>query len=214
MKSYVRLFKENKVKELENISRELISDSFPEPMFPALYRQDIYDEDYILCPLYLYKGYNDFQIGVTGTVKMNENYKQALIREIGEEVGLKVNYPEDLYFITNIKLHRGKRMSSYIVDIRDLSPVTKKEHNKPFGSQARDDRSRRVGCLVYGPKSYILDYLNQERIYSYKDVDCIVGIVAISGKLAREYFTIDDYDEVLKCKEKQKDYKYSIKRCK
>ena len=83
MTSYVRLFSDDEAKELTNISRELVSDSFPEPMFPALYRQDIHDNHYILCPLYKYRGNYDFQVGVTGNVKEKERNKSGLIREIG-----------------------------------------------------------------------------------------------------------------------------------
>ena len=72
---------------------------FPNNLCEAVFHDDIEDDDYILCPYY---SDGDFQVGVTGSIANNETYKEGMLRELGEEIGLKPRYsPADVEFLSN-----------------------------------------------------------------------------------------------------------------
>jgi ADP-ribose pyrophosphatase YjhB (NUDIX family) len=188
MSIYVRFFKK---KDYEVLKRPVWSTYFPNNLCEAIFHNNIEEDEYILCPYY---SDGDFQIGVTGSIAKNESYKEGVLRELGEEIGLKPRYsPADIEFLSNGKMTLGKnrttkdkRMSVYMVDILDLKPLTNTEHNKKKQT-AKDSNNKKVGCIVYGDKKTILNFLSMDDIYRYYSTDKLKGIVAIKISEVRKY---------------------------
>jgi len=188
MSIYLRFFRKN---DYEVLRKPVWSTYFPNNLCEAIFHTDIEDDDYILCPYY---SDGDFQIGVTGSIAKNESYKQGVLRELGEEIGLKPRYsPADIEFLSNGNMTLGKkrtkkdkRMSVYMVDILDLKPLTNTEHNKKKQTD-KDSNNKKVGCIVYGDKKTILNFLSMDDIYRYYSTDKLKGIVAIKISEVRKY---------------------------
>lgn len=189
MSIYVRFFRK---KDYEVLRKPVWSTYFPNNLCEAVFHDDIEDDDYILCPYYRD---GDFQIGVTGSIAKNESYKEGILRELGEEVGLKHRYsPADVEFLSNGNMTLGskrttkkdKRMSVYMVDILDLKPLDSKEHKKKKQT-AKDSNDKKVGCIVYGDKKTILNFLSMDNIHRYHSTDKLSGIVAVKISDVRKY---------------------------
>lgn len=154
------------------------SQYFPFPMKNALYRLQnvIKPTDYILCPIY--DDYT-FQIGVTGTVEENEQFQNAMLRELGEEIGL---VPNEMRYVKAYEWRRfGKPDTQFVVyeaNINECEPVCENEHGADL-SENNDRTDKKVGCFVYGSKDSILEFLNKEDIYCYHSGDHIIGIAGV-----------------------------------
>ena len=145
----------------------------------------IRESDYILGPLYKTKKGRpkDLQIGVTGGIAVQEPNWVAASRELGEEIGLVPKSKSDLY-----KLHKGtyktrwgyKEMQVYDLYIRDTAPVRDHQHGVKVTSR-EDHPSLKVGCLVYGSRKQVFDFLSRENIYIYYSEDTIMGLGAIKA---------------------------------
>lgn len=188
MSTYVRFFRK---KDYEVLRKPVWSTYFPNNLCEAIFHNDIKDDDYILCPYYS-KG--DFQIGVTGNIAKNESYKKGIIRELGEEIGLKPRYSSaNIEFLSNGNMTLGKkrtmkdkRMSVYMVDILDLKPLVSTDHKKKKQT-AKESDNKKVGCIVYGDKKTILNFLSIVDIYRYYSTDKLKGIVAVKISEVRKY---------------------------
>lgn len=192
---YIRKFETQILSECKNI---IWSRYFPKPMVHALFHEDIKNEHYILCPIY---SNGDTQVGVTGTIGTSETYDKGMIREIGEEIGLSPSQSvRDVHFITVKKVpNKNQNISVYIASIDNLKPLNESDHDFKFTTQGRDDRTKKVGCIVYGEKTKMIEYLNRTKIFRYYSQDDIVGIVTLSVKDAREYIVRmnkTNYDEI------------------
>jgi hypothetical protein len=185
---FVREFSESKFYQ-SNTNIFTPSKYLPFPMKETLFKsKKIKDDHYILCPLYS-KGKNlksDFQIGVTGTVEKDEEFIQTIKRECGEEIGLVcINVKE-------IKKYKWKRTYKDTVDfvmyetnIKDCETICESD-SKISMNRDEDLIDKKVGCYIYGELKDILNFLNTEKIYRYKNEDDICGIVAIQVKIAKE----------------------------
>lgn len=188
MSIYVRFFRK---KDYEVLRKPVWSTYFPNNLCEAIFHNDIEDDDYILCPYY---SEGDFQIGITGNIAKNESYKEGILRELGEEIGLKPRYsPADIEFLSNSNMTlskkrtmKDKRMSVYMVDILDLKPLVSTEHKKKK-QIAKDSDNKKVGCIVYGDKKTILNFLSMVDIYRYYSTDKLKGIVAVKISEVRKY---------------------------
>lgn len=188
MSIYVRFFRK---KDYEVLRKPVWSTYFPNNLCEAIFHKDIEDDDYILCPYY---SDGDFQIGVTGSIAKNESYKKGMLRELGEELGLKPRYsPADIELLSNSIMTFGKkrttkdkRMSVYMVDILDLKPLESREHKKKKQT-AKDSNDKKVGCVVYGDKKIILNFLGMDDINRYYSTDKLSGIVAVKVSEVRKY---------------------------
>jgi len=141
---------------------------FPRYMKKAIEKLYIRDNEFILGPIY---SNNDFQIGLTGTVKKGETYKNAIIREIGEEVGL---IPDERYLTV---LYFSKGYKVYVIHINDCIPINRRESSTSINDN--QDTKKKVGCYIYGSKNDVTKYFSRKNIYLYDSNDDIVGIAAV-----------------------------------
>ena len=192
MNIYRRIFSSDTIEEV-GVGDHPVSHYFPVPMKDAVLRMMegdiIAPSDYVLCPLY---NAGDFQIGVTGSVEIMEADTRAISRELGEEIGLVPIHNHSLRLIKKynwLKSQSGNRgaqryidFTVYALPIKRCVPVLEHQHMISL-SNGKDDRSKKVGCYVYGDKDTILSFLSSDRIYRYKSEDSIVGIVALKATL-------------------------------
>jgi ADP-ribose pyrophosphatase YjhB (NUDIX family) len=165
----------------------------PPPMVEALLNPQLSPTDYIICPVYP-KGF--IQVGVTGTVGVyKESYAEAAVREIGEEVGLEPRSNESLQAVGHHKFQSKKgykRMSVYVGELRDFRPIPP-ERDQERGSQGKDNRAKKVGCLILADKYEARKFLSKKHINVLYSADNIVGIAAVSVRDARAYALTSDH---------------------
>lgn len=183
----VRYFDKNTI-EITNLK---FSRYFP-PFMQDIFKEfgGVYDFLYILCPVYQD---GTFQVGVTGTKTVGEEYDEAFQREIGEEVGLQA---KKFKVIGNRRFPRSSKNTqnslfakTYIVNISEAIPLLKDDHNQVV-TEEKDERNKKVGCIIYGYKKDIIQYMTKNKIYTYKDNDSIVGLTLINFKTVRKYYRI------------------------
>jgi hypothetical protein len=171
--------------------------------------------DYILCPLYAYKGeFSDFQFGVTETRKIGESDASCFKRALGEELGLRYSefnlrsshdsiYTKAICFPNNSQMelrppreklpdsftveNYGKKFKIYTLNIKDphILPVTK---SIPSDNIPDDKYATKCGAVVYGPEKDIFDFLNRQALIFDKNDDVIVGTVAVKFSDAIRHF--------------------------
>lgn len=182
--AYLRMLEDSWVKVRKRLK---VTTYLPEPLIEALFHEDISNNDYVLCPHYT-DGCT--QIGITGTGADNESDRTSMIREMGEEIGLKPEHAYDLKRITRKEYFtpKGKILISvYIADMDHLVPLECEEHSLDVAN-GKDNRTRKVGCIVYGSKAEILDgYLMSEYIHRYYSEDNISGVLAMRVSDARAF---------------------------
>jgi hypothetical protein len=160
------------------------SSYFPKPMLSAFNNEfdyNIRSSDYILGPLYKS---GDFQVGVTGHVKRNEDNNQAIARELGEEIGIVPKNYSKLFKIGTY-LYKKSNMPVYSLYIKDSINVLDSQQGANLSKE--NDTKKKVGCFVYGRKADILKIL-QEDVYRYNTDDDIIGIVAVMAKDVLNYY--------------------------
>jgi hypothetical protein len=183
---YTREFNSDKViKATTNVYP--LSKYFPYPMKDGLFKSlgnkgYIRLTDYILGPIYDTK---EFQIGVTGSVEINEEPIHAIARELGEEIGI---VPKNSKSTRLIKEYTWKRLNKcdvqfhiYDAYIKDCIPVLEHQ-NQALLSKDKDRKDSKVGCFIFGNKKAVLDFLGSKKIYYYKSGDGIIGVGAIRVK--------------------------------
>lgn len=104
------------------------------------------DDEYILCVGYKGSKGGDFQIGLTGTSKKNEDIDQTAKRETMEEVGIEF----DEFLKETSKIHKYTS-HVYTVNIKNCNAT--KWYNS---SKKKDDKSRKVTVLIHGPLNSIV----------------------------------------------------------
>jgi hypothetical protein len=183
---YVREFNSDKV--LETDTRTYYpSKYFPFPMKDALSRAlgnkgYIRPTDFILGPIYTGK---DFQVGVTGSIEIDEEPVHAIARELGEEIGIVPKHNNHTFPIKNYSWRRQNKVDVqfhiYEAYIKNCIPVLEHQHQAML-SKNQDRKDAKVGCFVYGDKKSILNFLNSDKIYVYNSNDGIIGIAALRAK--------------------------------
>lgn len=108
------------------------------------------DEEYILCVGYIEKKGGDFQIGLTGSAKFNEDIDETAKRETCEEMGLVF---EDFLKISS---DQGKKHTSYVFTVNANN--CKNFITSPF-SRKKDDRRRKVTVLIHGDINTIFNIM-------------------------------------------------------
>jgi hypothetical protein len=169
------------------------STHLPPPIVHALLNPHLCATDYIICPVYQSGA---IQAGVTGTVGVcKESYEQAAVRELGEEVGLEPSSDESLHSMC-VEKFEGKsgpqRMHVYLGEIRDFKPIPF-VRNQERGSQGKDNRAKKVGCLILADKYEARKFLSKKHINVLYSSDKIVGIAAVSVLDARAYALKSDH---------------------
>lgn len=187
----IRIYNEPKCKVIEPFANEeyCIWNYFSHYMKKTLYKclkaKKIKYTDYLVGPVY---EDNTCQVGITGTVGQTEDDIQGMSRELAEEVGILPNYLnsmcKELYSREYIKLgvNKGKCRSHqiYSIPIENTHPVPKAHHQHK--SNVKDNKMKKVGCLLYGDKAKVYDFLSRETIYYHNSGDKIIGVCAIAIK--------------------------------
>lgn len=183
MKVYIRRnFNKREVVAVDS-SKLKLSPFFPKPMRSALREQCkkiMLPSHYILCPVY---NTGDVQIGITGTAEKGEKPYQSMARELGEEVGLLPKSAGHLKYLsggTYRSKHSVKTQIVFAINIKDTQPLLDSQHMVSV-SKGKDDKSRKVGCFVYGTEKAMVEYIAREKIYRYKDFDNIVGLAVVNA---------------------------------
>jgi len=142
------------------------------------------DNHYVLCPLYYDPktgNYLDCQFGATETYKKNETDINAFYRCLGEELGVYYNCEYEPYN-ENFK-YEGKNWIMNIINIKDLKSISEpREH-----VTTKDDKSKKMACIVHGKKEDIMKYIKRPLILD-KSEDNIGGIVALSFRDIKNTF--------------------------
>jgi hypothetical protein len=167
------------------ISSDIIkfSDYLPEPMKFTL--QFINNDDYIVCPLY--EGKLDFQVGITGSRYITEEFIELTVqREMVEEVGLLPYYTcidftkyvenAEVYSINGVKI-----WNTYTIDIKDT--YLNEEEYEIRGI----DSNNKIGCIIYGTLDIMKKYVNSN-IVRWKSSDNIIGVVIVKAIDAKRHF--------------------------
>lgn len=172
---YVRKFSHTTYEESDTKTYS-ISTYFPpimrDTLLELIKRGKIGQNSYILGPVYKA---GDIQIGVTGTSKGRETFYSAMIRELGEELGI---YPVENKDMPEIYFdNRVKKYATYSLDVSKAENIAETLDGMIVG-QGRDIKRNKVGVIVYGTKNDCLKYLNS-KIYRFSSEDAIIGVGAI-----------------------------------
>ena len=176
----IRFFNQDGYKHY-TFNRRDVSKYFPNPMKLALRNSVIKADHYILCPVYGNANrWTDFQIGVTGAPGVNEEHSQGIIRELKEELGIKLIHNNHLNNIVSMK--GRKNWEVFTLDIKNTDNVA-----RSLQINVNDSKDNKVGCVVYGDKFQTEMYMDS-KIVLYKSADGIVGVVAIQAGILRKEF--------------------------
>lgn len=179
MISYKRFFESSDIISVP-IANLRYSSYFPNAMYMALNSHFISDDDYILCPLYRN---GDFQVGITGGVKVDEKFETGAVRECGEEIGLIPTVLKKMG-CGNV---RNKKINIYVCNIKDTEVVSEEFHWKKGEKEEKDSNDKKIGVIMYGVKDKILGYMRNDKIYRYYSSDAIVGMVCVkAGKVRKK----------------------------
>ena len=113
---------------------------------------------HILCPKYSSHD-EDVQIGITGTAWVDESSENALTREVYEETGLSLdNY---YYEISKERQTRNNIVTTnwYIASDNHFRP----SKHQSYHGNPDDDQSKKVGIMLYGTRSRLVEYLREAR---------------------------------------------------
>lgn len=192
----VRFFGDPDVKYYSTKSRSVtFSNAFFPAMWSALTDKYIRPTDYVLGPLYKNRNGFDHQVCITGSCLQGERPREAMVREMAQEVGLapkSLTDPAYLELLTRKDMGKGKRASVFIAHMDDLDPLSEEEAGPGEDAldfrKGRDDRNRKVGCVVYGSFREMYNFLDDAIYRHHTDTDDIVGIVATPISVARDVY--------------------------
>jgi len=208
MTNYIRFINDNTANTLKD-SNVKFSNILPKIIQDALYNKDIRDDMYILCPVYqinsenvdinydlnhIINKYSNLQIGITGSIKHGDSYYKTFVKELGEELGLQPIKGYKFNEYRNFSKEKVKIV--YIVNINKLSPVLE---SLSF-DKGIDNRNIKIGSIIYGTKTNILNFLTAKKIILNQSYDRIIGVAAINVKFAKEYIV----NRILNCRIYQK----------
>ena len=164
-----RYFKDPKVTYANLSLSHYLPDDILITLELCLRRGEIKKSDYIICPIY---SQGDIQVGVTGKLGINEEPEQGMARELGEEIGI---VPLHKNFL--IPTWVSAKYNVYTLSVKDCIPVL--DHQHGISLSTGKDGNRKVGCIIYGTKQEVSEFLDMEAIHVYKSEDNIVGVGGI-----------------------------------
>jgi hypothetical protein len=121
-------------------------------------------------------------------VEEKEKFDDAIVRELGEEIGL---VPE--LKIIPWKKYSWRRYQKpdtefhiYHLSLGNCLTVEESKHGQSLTTSS-DRYDQKVGCFVHGEENNIKSFLNAYKIYFYANNDKIIGICAVNvGELRIE----------------------------
>ena len=195
MTNYIRFLDSDSINILKE-SNIKFSNILPKIIQDAMYNKEIRDDMYILCPVYqindnyinnnydmdhMINKYSNLQIGITGSIKHGDSYYKTFVKELGEELGLQPIKGYKFNEYRNFSKEKVKIV--YIVNINKLTPVSESLDL----DRGIDNRNIKIGSIIYGTKTNILNFLTLKKIILNQSNDNIIGIAAINVKFIREY---------------------------
>lgn len=145
----------------------------------ALSMSKMRDLSVLCCAYKSQAGLYDYQQGLTETAFWRESPKMTALRGIEEEIGFAVN-PDAIkhHGETTIKRRTGQQTwNTYSVPIDQCRPLRCQDLT-PLGGPENNDKTCKVGVLVYGPKADLVKMLT-ERTCKQHSPDAIAGFVII-----------------------------------
>lgn len=173
-----------------------VSNRFPEPMRNLILERvpKTDSNKMVICPIYgTPNDPTDFQIGMTGTCKVNELQEHATERELREELGLSytLGAPDT---VTDIRVNvidveygryyttYSQHYFSYLLNLSDGKMIQQQLTN----DNRRDNRNLKVAALVVGTLDEAVDFLSKQ---THTPDDDICGYAAVSIAVCRDLAT-------------------------
>jgi hypothetical protein len=166
--------------------------------------QVLSDDDWIVCPIQIITPTQtvekswDIQVGITGKCRIDQDIYDGMLLELQEELGLEFigerfdgNTETDLHDFQGNKYSR----TTFLVDINQTKLL---ESDHTLCTTSKDDRSKKIVCLVYGKLSDVVEKINinlTKRTYLCND-DNIVGMALLSVKTIKRHMIITGH---IKC---------------
>ena len=169
-------------KKIEFVKKEAIrlSNFLPKHMSDII--EKLKDTEYIFGVQY--KDTNDIQLGITGGVHKQENWKRTVTREMGEELKL---YP---YFnkIQNKKVIEENNRIWFCCSF-EVSSTTSSINQSLKQSSIKREKKKKIGVIVHGDYYKLYEILRRN-YDEYKPNDDITHICIISVKWVRQYLDL------------------------
>lgn len=135
---------------------------------------------WVLSPLFKSRKIFDAQVGcVTGKCKLEETNKEAVVREVAEELGILIPDPEQA------KLVVCGDCTYFTVHVTETSAYDSGT-NYEFSTKD-DDKTRRVGVIIHGTEKEVLDCVNRlETVHGrhLPKADKVFGVVGMPSAMA------------------------------
>ena len=160
------------------------------------------DDDWIVCPIQIIipkqtveqseKKSWDIQVGITGKCNIGQDIYDGMLLELQEELGLEfIGEKFDGDTENDLQDFQGNKYSrtTFLLDI-NKTKLLDAEHT--LYTKSKDDRSKRIVCLVHGKMSDVVEKINinlTKRTYLCND-DNIVGMALVSVKTIKSHMII------------------------
>jgi len=111
-----------------------------------LYKNQL-NEYYVVCPVYINKQTKemlDCQLSITGKCHIKEHEKQAVIREIQEEIGITCEQ-ENVVKIETTSIYRKEKL--FMVNV---TKSRKFDPNNDIVHTGNDDKHKKIQAVIYG----------------------------------------------------------------
>jgi hypothetical protein len=152
---------------------------------------EINPDCWLLCPHYSSKNGEslDTQFVVTGKCKYDEEYQNAVVREINEELAINVAKQNIVFINRNININKSTKpiksieTQYYHVSIDDANNIT----NDIINEYSRDDKTKHIMSVVYANDQdlalELVQNINKTRYLneSINNIDIIHISIAISS---------------------------------
>lgn len=142
--------------------------------------EHIPNDHWVLSPLFKSREIFDAQFGcVTGKCKLEETDKEAVVREVAEELGIFIHDPEQA------KLVVCGDCTYFTVRVTTTTAYNSGT-NYEFSTRD-DDKTRRVGVIIHGTEKEVLDCVNRlETVHGrhLPKADKVFGVVGMPTAMA------------------------------
>lgn len=176
------------------------------PIIPLML-QTIPDDHYILCPVYkwLQRKWgngtrmtgNDWQVGVTGTGYVSENFDKVAIsnRELGEELGIIANEGFNFQMVKLNPTQRGVCPKIIFASTLDINNITL---NRTIQTPLAGPQNKhiKIAVIVHGTGKDIQEKYMIEQIVQTDNTDGIKGVMAVPVNVLKTKYPV--YPELVR----------------
>ena len=128
-----------------------------------------FNNHYILCPFYSIN--EDYQIGVTETLKVKEKYEDAVIRGANEELGIEIKYwhPNNIKRLKNYKSWYGTSINKNYTYNPNI-----------FFNNNIDDIRKKIALIIFDKLENILEIYRDFKSSDIKtDNISAIGLISV-----------------------------------